>query len=509
MKDRAVVVIRTVFLVLLLVTIGPLAGYGENIRVIYTDGRDPEWIPVWTVDETPYLSINDVGRIFGATKQWHSETRQMVVRYGEAQATLTVESPVVLLGDEAVQLPRPIRLRTGVVQAPLDLVTRVLPLQGRRTTRWDPDNHTLRVGDAQTNIGSAHYKKIPRGLRATLTLTEPLPYRLDPEAVGGFKLTLEGAQGDPERLSRNFRAGPVKRISAAESEGGMDFLFVPTTSGLQARVVTRRDPDRVVMDITVPEGLPLPEPPLKERWSLAPDEVLGRDRDGWRLDLVVIDPGHGGVDGGAVGPSGLEEKDIVLDVARRLEELLEERMKIEAVLTRDTDEFVPLRSRTEMANALDADLFVSIHCNASRSLSVRGCEVYFQSLEMDEEEQLVAEFENAVLALEEETEISSEGDLPFILWDLAQSAFMEESSNLAGDVHESFGQFLKIPNRGVKQANFVVLGGAHMPSILVEGAFLSNETEEALLGTEAFRQSLAEGIFAGIRQYSERYRAGK
>ena len=181
-------------------------------------------------------------------------------------------------------------------------------------------------------------------------------------------------------------------------------------------------------------------------------------------------------------------------------------MGIEAVLTREADTFMPLRARTEMANALDADLFVSIHCNASQMSSVRGCEVYFQSLEMGEEEQLVAEFENAVLSLEEQTEISPEGDLPFILWDMAQSAFMDESSTLAEFIQEGFERFLRIPNRGVKQANFVVLRGAHMPSVLIEGAFLSNESEEVLLSSGDFRQALAEGIFDGIERYAERSR---
>jgi len=495
--------------IFLVTGLGVSSSWSENIRVIYTDGRDPEWIPVWTVDDARYLSINDAGRIFGATKQWHSESKQMVIRHAGTQATLTLESPVVLLGEEAYQLPFPIRLRMGVLQVPLELVTKALPRLGRLLTKWDPGNHTLRVGDAERNVGCIRFKRLPRGLRTSLTLAEGLPYRLDPEAVGGFKLTLEGAKGDAGRLSRSFGSGVVKRVSATQLDRGMEVLFVPAEDGLQARVITRRDPDRVVVDITAPEGLDLPEPPLKKRWMLSPDEVLGRDQDGWRLDLVVIDPGHGGIDGGAEGVSGLTEKSVVLDVARRLEMLLEDRKGIEAVLTREADTFMPLRSRTEMANALDADLFVSIHCNASRVSSVRGCEVYFQSLEMGEEEQLVAEFENAVLSLEEETEISPEGDLPFILWDMAQSAFMEESSNLAESVQEGFERFLRIPNRGVKQANFVVLRGAHMPSVLVEGAFLSNESEEVLLSSGDFRQALAEGIFDGIERYAERYRTGR
>jgi N-acetylmuramoyl-L-alanine amidase len=477
----------------------------EGIRVVYEDGREQEKIPVWSVDEIPYLSVNDVGRILGATKQWNSETKKMVLRSGESQTTLTLESPVVLAGEDARRSLHPVRMRRGILHVPLDLVTRVLPESFGQGARWDPATGTLRVGSGRSNVAPPRFKKLPRGIRAILPLTEPLEYSMDPEAVGGFQLTLKGAKADPDQISRSLHRGFVKRVSASQRSDRMEILFIPDRDDLQARVVTQRDPAQVVVDITAPDDLEVPSPRLKPRWALSPDEVLGRDREKWALELVVIDPGHGGVDTGARGVSGLEEKQVVLEVARQLEIMLEDRSGIEAVLTRERDEFVPLRQRTEMANTLEADLFVSIHCNASSDPKINGFEVYFQSLEMGEEEQLVAEFENAVLALEGETSVSAEGDLPFILWDLAQNAFMAESSDFADLVQGALGNAVSTRNRGVKQANFVVLRGAHMPAVLVEGAFATNESEEALLRSPYFQQSLAEGLYEGIMQFKTRY----
>jgi len=476
----------------------------ETIRVVYTDGRDQERLPVWTVDGTSYLSVNDVGRIFNATKQWQSALKRLVLWYAGSQATLTVESPVVLVGKENRQMRSPVRLRRGVVEVPLELVTDVLPDAAGLFASWNPATSTLRVGDVERSVGSLRIRRLTRGVRTTLTLTEPLQYDFDSEAAGGYKLRLRGARGEPERLSRTLRRGLVRRVDATRVGDDIEVLFIPAVDDVEARVLRHRDPDRVVVDITAPQGTEVPEPPLKPRWALAPDEVLGREGEDGAVGLVVIDPGHGGIDTGARGPSGLQEKDVVLDIARRLEVLLEDNLGIDAVLTREVDEFMPLRARTEMGNALEADLFLSIHSNASRRPEVGGFEVYFQSLEMGEEEQLVAEFENAVLELEGNAEAVPDSDVPFILWDMAQNAFMAESSELAENVQEALGERISIKNRGVKQANFVVLRGAYMPAVLLECGFTTNEGEEALLGDPEFRQALAEGIYRGVARFKAR-----
>jgi len=220
--------------------------------------------------------------------------------------------------------------------------------------------------------------------------------------------------------------------------------------------------------------------------------------------VVVIDPGHGGDDTGAVGPSGLAEKDVTLDVAKRLKARIQSEMDAEVILTRDTDKTLALDDRTSIANHNHADLYISIHANASRRGNARGAETYFLSYQAtDDESRAVAAIENNTLGLEEG--VQKNGNLEMILWDLAQSAFLKESSVLAEMIQEHLNDVLDIANRGIKQAPFRVLMGATMPAVLIEVAFITSPEEEKRLKDSAFKDRLAGAIFDSVRKFHDKY----
>ena len=224
------------------------------------------------------------------------------------------------------------------------------------------------------------------------------------------------------------------------------------------------------------------------------------------LRLVVLDAGHGGHDSGAVGPSGVMEKDVVLDVTRRVARMVEGGLGVKVVLTRDSDVFVPLRERTNFANKQGADLFVSIHANAHPQAVSEGVETYFLSSEAsDNAARQVAATENNVVQLESPASRRQGDVLKSILWDLAQSEFQEESSSMAETVQDSMSKSLNLVSRGVKQAGFYVLGGAAMPAILIEVGFVTNRKEEKKLATPEYREALARAIYAGLAEYKRRY----
>jgi N-acetylmuramoyl-L-alanine amidase len=237
----------------------------------------------------------------------------------------------------------------------------------------------------------------------------------------------------------------------------------------------------------------------------APAPKRARPRTGVRT--IVIDAGHGGQDAGAIGPTGLREKDVTLAVARALaEELASRSADLRVILTRDSDVFVPLGKRTKMANDAGADLFVSIHCNSARNRSGQGFETYFLSEAKTEDERRVARIENASLRFENpDLDPEELGDLNFILWDLAQNEYLRESSSLAGMVQEGLSDELDLRDRGVKQAGFWVLNGAYMPAILVETAFISNPREERLLGSDEFRERVVDGLADSLIEYADLY----
>jgi N-acetylmuramoyl-L-alanine amidase len=220
---------------------------------------------------------------------------------------------------------------------------------------------------------------------------------------------------------------------------------------------------------------------------------------GLKIGKIVIDPGHGGHDTGTIGPEGLEEKDLVLDVGRRLGKLLETRLGSEVVYTRKDDTFIPLETRTAIANQARADLFVSIHANSSSDPDARGVETYYLNFTSSPEALEVAARENAVSE-------KSIYELQDLVKKITLKDKIEESREFAGDVQQSLhsGLAVKSPairDRGVKKAPFIVLIGANMPSILAEISFVSNPTDEHRLATSEYRQRIAESLYRGIAKY--------
>jgi N-acetylmuramoyl-L-alanine amidase len=220
---------------------------------------------------------------------------------------------------------------------------------------------------------------------------------------------------------------------------------------------------------------------------------------GLKIGKIVIDPGHGGHDTGTIGPNGLQEKDLVLEVGRRLGKLLDTRLGAEVVYTRKDDTFIPLETRTAVANQARADLFVSIHANSSHDAAARGVETYYLNFTSSPEALEVAARENAVSE-------KSIYELQDLVKKIALKEKIEESREFASDVQQSLhsGLAVKSPgirNRGVKKAPFIVLIGANMPSILAEISFVSNPTDEHRLATSEYRQRIAESLYRGIAKY--------
>jgi N-acetylmuramoyl-L-alanine amidase len=221
---------------------------------------------------------------------------------------------------------------------------------------------------------------------------------------------------------------------------------------------------------------------------------------GLKIGRIVIDAGHGGHDTGTIGPTGLMEKDLCLDVALRLGKIIQQRLPgADIVYTRSDDTFIPLEERTNIANQAKADLFISIHANSSQDHAARGVETYYLNLKGSAEAMEVAARENAS---------SGQGvhDLEDLVKKIARNEKIDESKEFAEDIQDSLAKrVLKVgktvKNRGVRKAPFVVLIGADMPSILTEISFLSNPADEQLLKKPEYRQRVAEGLYQGVASY--------
>ena len=299
------------------------------------------------------------------------------------------------------------------------------------------------------------------------------------------------AASAPAAAKPSAESAPKKVIVEADDDGPSDADAVPPKpikKPVKVSAPARGSKSRVASEKNMREAQPTSDG----------DRSLIRAL-GLKIGKIVIDPGHGGHDTGTIGPNGLLEKDLVLDVSKRLGKLLEARLGAEVVFTRRDDTFIPLETRTSIANQEQADLFVSVHANSSHDPDARGVETYYLNFTSSPEALEVAARENAASD-------KSIHELQDLVKKIALKEKIEESREFAADVQQSLHSGLSaktagIRDRGVKKAPFVVLIGANMPSILAEISFISNPGDEKRLKGPEYRQRIAESLYRGISRY--------
>ncbi len=441
-------------------------------------------------DGAAYVSAERLAALLKGS--WSVKGTRGVLAVGSRTAQFSRNQARVVLLGAAVTLASAPRLDASGWLLPEDFVAKGL-------TRLAPGLTSTRLGAA---VPAPRPLRAPRAFEDLRLRSYPTFTRIVVESAGAVAYSVEQTAGEVRLRLRGLRlSGPqahdvedglVKAVRLEPTEG--DAVLRATLDGPvgQLKDFSLQDPFRVVLDIYRPKE---------------PVSTEGARPVASALKLVVLDAGHGGHDPGASGPTGVMEKDVVLDVTRRVARMVDEGgLGIKVVLTRSTDVFVPLRERTNYANRHRADLFVSIHANAHPQSVSEGVETYFLSSEAtDNEARQVAAMENGVVQLETPASRQRTGILKSILWDLAQSEFQEESSFLAETVLDSMTHALHLVNRGVKQAGFYVLGGAAMPAILVEIGFLTNPKEERKLATPEYREATARAIYIGLAEYKRRY----
>ena len=442
------------------------------------------------VDGAPYVELTRLAESLKARSKGAGgaitaelRTSQHVVRFTRNWAQIVVDgAPVVL--------DAPVRVRDGRWLIPRSFVTTVWPRLVASTKGPSPSAlpRQTEVALVTATLEEVRTRSYPSFTRVVLETTEGVTHKVEAVEAGTMRIRVAGLTGRAQ--SEEVKDGFLDTVKLSRS--GHDTVLLVTFSGVpgEVKATSLADPPRLVLDFMKPGD--------------------GPSRDGVEaagpLRTIVIDAGHGGHDPGATGPGGLMEKELVLDVTRRVARLVEERLGIKVLLTRDSDQFVALKDRTSYANKQRADLFVSIHANAHTSSGHEGVETYFLSSEAtDIAARQTAALENSVVQLEKPAagaRANGRQDmLRAILWDLAQSEFLFESSRLAEVVQDSMTQALRIPNRGVKQAGFYVLGGAAMPAVLIEIGFVTNPREERRLRDAKYRDDIARAIFSGIAEY--------
>jgi len=346
--------------------------------------------------------------------------------------------------------------------------------------------------------------------RMVLYLSRRTAYRAErltlPDRV--FIDLLGATPGASVRKAMKYRSGMVRSVRMGHNRASVTRVVFDLGANAYYSVTSLSDPFRIVIDFGKQRAVARAHKPQAREPAKRPRfESRRPTASSGAIRTIVIDAGHGGKDPGAIGPSGLKEKHVTLALARKLKTILERKMSAKVYLTRSRDRFMELDDRTVLANSLGADLFISLHTNASPNRRARGYETYFLSPARSEDELATAAREN-MRALGSAN--AEQNDLAYIMTDMANTQKINDSYTLASAVQRSMVKGMRrsyhgVQNKGVKQAMFYVLWRATMPSILVESGFISNRNEERRLRDPSFQAQLADSIAEGIISYTRTY----
>jgi len=392
-------------------------------------------------------------------------------------------------------LSGPLLLDAGRWYVPLDSVAKLLSPLLNQPVSWRPAQRVLLIGNVRLPRVTVASEIGADRARITLLSTEKIPFQVQ-QGEGLVVVDMPAEAIDVAFQNERLTGGIVEAI---EFRGGpantVAILLGPRFRGVHAQELD--GPPRMVLDI---EATPLAVAAAPSATPTPADKAGTEIRPRWSLRTIVIDPGHGGDEVGALGPTGTLEKDVTLAISRKLRGALASRLGVQVFLTREGDQALSLDERAAIANNYKADVFLSIHANASRSQGARGSEVYFLSYHpTDEESRRVALVEGSLATGSDPSAPGS--DLTLVLWDMAQADHLEESSALASRLQEGLAGVTGSEGRGVKQAPFRVLVGATMAAVLVEVAFISHPEEEKLLVSDLYQSKVVAAIVDGVARY--------
>lgn len=409
-------------------------------------------------------------------------------------------SPFYRVGRRLYSLPGECGFEGAVFLVPVSFLMRDLEELFPDAFHYDRNAGLLRDIRDYAHLKSFRAEVGRESTKVALLTTARVKFALDNTRPGTFLLNLYRTMISNAIEDSLANTGYVDSLRVLPYPEGAQLVFHLDGRARKYRVEETSRPMGILITF---EGTPLEEevsvatPPEKSR-------PRGKGRD-YGIRKVMIDPGHGGKDPGAMAGRNVAEKAINLKVSKMLASMLEKE-GLEVVLTRKDDTFVPLSRRTAMANENGTDLFVSVHCNASKNKNMRGFEVYFLSEAKTDEERAVAHMENESLKYERpDLDPSTLGDLQFIFWDLAQNEFLQESYECARTIVSEVARGRKGGRNEVRQAGFYVLNGVYMPSVLIELAYLSHEEDRKILTNDANLGKLVSRIFEGLVTYINAY----
>ena len=471
-----------------------LAGLAARAQEVeFQKGEERAKIQAVRQGEIDFLLLNDLAAVLGGQTGFDPQSQKAVLTVGSHTLEITVFSPFVVLDKITYNLSFSPIFDQGTFWLPAITSAPVLEKMCGGRLFYSENDKILRLEEATSNILDIFVSRKQNGTLLEIVTAERLQAEtyLSPPWIN---VTILGGRLVPSDFDGRKFPPLVAEVRAYQFDNSAQLAFRLARPISNYRQTLASDPFRVQVALEDTSRLadtfiPPPPPQKPKKPALAP--VIRK---------IVVDAGHGGEDYGAIGKKKTKEKDICLQVALKLKNVLEQDGGFVVIMTRQEDAFIPLDDRTKIANDAGADLFISIHANANRKRHIAGVTTYFLDIAKNDESRALAVAENASIRFEEEEngDFETMDDLSFILLDMVQNEHQKESEELSKLIQGELANSLRIPDRGVDQAGFFVLNRAYMPAVLVETAFISNPAEEKLLRKKEFQEKIARGIYRGI-----------
>lgn len=511
--------------------LGPAPARAAETVAVVVSGSPMDPVPSYKAGGELYLDAKRVAEVYGGQVYSYPVSGRVQLTLRGRTVQFLVDTKKATAGEAAFELSSPVIVRASRAFLPLSFLSSdAFAKWSGYDARFDAGTKTLQV-EKRTTAGPARAFSYKGRTRLTLDLGPGVTYQAVARGVGAMEVVIPfGVVDGDDKVEVDDGVLSSYQVKQEARSAKVTVRFAE--NGQRWKAVELSDPRRLVVDVYAPGAVPPAQTPADEpaaksdKVPAAPAAAAAAAKPAPapetskaapaaaakpapakpaepRQRVIVIDAGHGGKDPGATGTRGTKEKDITLAASLELARVLRERGDFKVVLTRDDDTFVPLSDRSKTANDIDADLFVSLHCNANRSRRETGFEVYSVSERAsDPEAEALAASENAALELEGKK--PEEEAAKLILLAMTKTEMLNESAPFAALVERSIAKRAGVSDRGAKQAGFYVLRGTHAPAILVEMAFVSNPKDEAQLGSRRFRRKLAEGVAAGVADYARK-----
>ena len=489
-----IILITAVFAILF--SLSSIFAQSSEIKILLDNIPLETVVPSVIENDRLFVSARNVVEALGGRITWFPALKLMTVNINGRTARLVIDDPTLEIDEKVIPLEIPARILDNRVMIPLEVIKFIAEVD----IKWDNQTKTLSINTIRPYLLKVRSYSHPDKTRVVIDLSEKTEFRAD-KLTNPDRIFID-IMGSIVKLEDTFKQikiddGVIKTVRTAQFNEEITRVVFDLYREAKYEVFSLIEPDRVVIDIfkSGKEAAISQTLPAKPEEKSAPGpEITGKR-------VVIIDPGHGGKDPGAIGPTGLKEKEVTLGIALYLEKLLKG-AGIPTYLTRSKDEFVYLENRTNFANQKNGFVFISLHANSvlNHRPSAEGIETFVLSSKyIGASARDVADRENRASRAHPEVDT----DLALIIADLEESANIKYSLDFADIVQKKLVNYLKLENRGVKQAPFVVLKGANMVAVIVEVGFISNPKEEKLLKTSKFREDAAQALFEAIKYYIE------